>query len=114
MTAFCSLYFGHGLNSSGLICATSLHLFLELLDPLFVCVIGCEQVRRDGTYVRNTSVEKLNYGTMVFVRAMIVLDQAARGLAQATTIAVRYSAVRRQSLLNPRYTSLPFVLNFKF
>ena len=48
---------------------------------------------------------KLNYGTMVFVRAMIVLDPAARGLAQATTIAIRYSCVRRQSELKPGYNS---------
>lgn len=59
------------------------------------------QVLCDGTYVKNTTAVKLNYGAMVFVRAMIVWDQAARGLAQAVTIAVRYSCVRRQSELKP-------------
>jgi len=61
------------------------------------------QVLRDGTYVKNATAERLNYGTMVFVRAMIVWDQAARGLAQALTIAIRYSCVRRQSELRPGY-----------
>jgi len=75
---------------------------------LFICLIVCGQVLRDGTYVKNTTVERLNYGTMLFMRAMIVLDPAARGLAQATTIAIRYSCVRRQSQLNPRYCSLLF------
>ena len=45
--------------------------------------------------------EKLSYGTMVFIRAMIVYDVAARNLAHACTIATRYSAVRRQSELKP-------------
>jgi len=75
-------------------------------------VYDCEQVLRDGTYLKNTTAEKLNYGTMVFIRAMVVLDQAARGLAQATTIAVRYSCVRRQSELKPGSWSRLCLLNF--
>lgn len=39
---------------------------------------------------------KLTYGTMVFVRVMLV-NEVAFNLAKAVTIAVRYSAVRRQS-----------------
>lgn len=38
---------------------------------------------------------------MVFVRSMIVSSVAAEGLAQACVIALRYSAVRRQSELKP-------------
>ena len=38
---------------------------------------------------------KLSYGTMVFVRAMIV-SGVRISLARAATIAIRYSAVRRQ------------------
>jgi len=49
---------------------------------------------------------------MVFIRAMVVLDQAARGLAQAATIAVRYSCVRRQSELKPGYSVLSFLLSY--
>ncbi|GAN05440.1 acyloxidase [Mucor ambiguus] len=46
---------------------------------------------------------KLSYGTMVFVRANIVLG-VRYALAKATTIAIRYSAVRQQFVdaANPR------------
>ncbi|XP_063239947.1 probable peroxisomal acyl-coenzyme A oxidase 1 [Bacillus rossius redtenbacheri] len=57
------------------------------------------QVLEDGTYVKSPS-DKLTYGTMVFVRVVIVQDVASY-LAKAVTIAVRYSAVRRQSELKP-------------
>ncbi|CAH2302138.1 peroxisomal acyl-coenzyme A oxidase 1 isoform X2 [Pelobates cultripes] len=53
------------------------------------------QVKPDGTYVKPLS-DKLTYGTMVFIRSMIVGD-SARSLSRACTIAVRYSAVRHQS-----------------
>ena len=59
----------------------------------------------DGTYVRAKS-NKLSYGTMVFVRSMIVADVSGKGLAAAVTIATRYSAVRRQSELNPGFVLL--------
>ena len=55
---------------------------------------------KDGTYVKAKHA-KLGYGTMVFVRAMIVSDVAAKGLAQAVVIATRYSCVRHQSELKP-------------
>ncbi|KAG8446156.1 hypothetical protein GDO86_013855 [Hymenochirus boettgeri] len=53
------------------------------------------QVEPDGTYVKPVS-DKLTYGTMVFIRSMIVGD-SARSLSRACTIAIRYSAVRHQS-----------------
>ncbi|XP_015587511.1 probable peroxisomal acyl-coenzyme A oxidase 1 [Cephus cinctus] len=53
------------------------------------------QVLEDGTYVKAPS-DKLTYGTMMFVRVVLVRD-IARYLSKAVTIAVRYSAVRRQS-----------------
>jgi len=83
----------------------------KLLTHSLVCEICCifnafaGQVLRDGSYVKKAGAEKLSYGPMVFIRAMIAWDQAARGLAQATTIAVRYSCVRRQSELKPGYGS---------
>jgi acyl-CoA oxidase len=43
---------------------------------------------------------KLSYGSMVFVRVAICRDVASQ-LAKAVTIAVRYSAVRRQSQIEP-------------
>jgi len=81
------------------------------LNYLAWCFLNAyDQVLRDGTYVKNTTAEKMSYGTMVFIRAMVVWTQAAQGLAQATTIAIRYSCVRRQSELKPGYCSLAFLI----
>lgn len=57
------------------------------------------QVKPDGTYVKPVS-NKLTYGTMVFIRSFLV-GEAARSLAKACTIAIRYSAVRHQSEIKP-------------
>jgi acyl-CoA oxidase len=57
------------------------------------------QVLSDGTYVKSPS-SKLTYGTMIFVRVVIVQD-AAHYLRKAVTIATRYSAVRHQSQIKP-------------
>ncbi|XP_054708090.1 peroxisomal acyl-coenzyme A oxidase 1-like [Uloborus diversus] len=57
------------------------------------------QVTVDGEYVKPKS-DKLNYGTMVFVRVLI-LDMVAYNVARAATIAIRYSAVRRQAQILP-------------
>ncbi|XP_024394934.1 peroxisomal acyl-coenzyme A oxidase 1 [Physcomitrium patens] len=52
-------------------------------------------VTKDGKYVRSNKPRQLGYGAMVFVRQGIVID-ASIYLSRAVTIAVRYSAVRRQ------------------
>jgi len=52
-------------------------------------------VTKDGKYVRSDKPRQLGYGAMVFVRQGIVTD-ASIYLSRAVTIAVRYSAVRRQ------------------
>lgn len=57
------------------------------------------QVAPDGAYVQPPST-KLTYGTMVFIRSMIVAE-SARALAKSSTIAIRYSAVRHQSEIRP-------------
>ncbi|XP_067353702.1 peroxisomal acyl-coenzyme A oxidase 1 isoform X1 [Channa argus] len=57
------------------------------------------KVEPDGTYVKPPS-SKLTYGTMVFIRSMIV-GVSAQTLAKSCTIAIRYSAVRRQSEIRP-------------
>ncbi|XP_063052383.1 peroxisomal acyl-coenzyme A oxidase 1 isoform X1 [Engraulis encrasicolus] len=57
------------------------------------------KVEADGTYHKPPS-SKLTYGTMVFIRSMIV-GESARALSKACTIAIRYSAVRHQSELRP-------------
>ncbi|XP_052860428.1 probable peroxisomal acyl-coenzyme A oxidase 1 isoform X1 [Anopheles cruzii] len=57
------------------------------------------KLMEDGTFVKPPS-QALTYGTMMFVRVVICRDMAAY-LSKAVTIAVRYSAVRRQSHINP-------------
>ncbi|XP_049873454.1 probable peroxisomal acyl-coenzyme A oxidase 1 [Pectinophora gossypiella] len=57
------------------------------------------KVLEDGTYV-NAPSSKLTYGTMMFVRVVIVNDMC-NYMAKAVTIATRYSAVRRQSQPKP-------------
>ncbi|XP_019874586.2 probable peroxisomal acyl-coenzyme A oxidase 1 [Aethina tumida] len=57
------------------------------------------KVLPDGTYVQSPS-SKLTYGTMIFVRVVLVQD-AATFLKKAATIATRYSAVRHQSEMKP-------------
>ncbi|CAB3239676.1 unnamed protein product [Arctia plantaginis] len=57
------------------------------------------QVLRDGTFIKSPN-NKLAYGTMVYVRVIIVYGMSNQ-LARSATIAVRYSAVRRQSPLKP-------------
>ncbi|KAL4713938.1 hypothetical protein ACJJTC_015592 [Scirpophaga incertulas] len=59
------------------------------------------KVLEDGTYVNSPS-SKLTYGTMMFVRVVIVQDMC-NYMAKAVTIATRYSAVRHQSQLKPEY-----------
>lgn len=57
------------------------------------------KVLPDGTYVQSPS-SVLTYGTMMFVRVVILKD-VANHLSRAVTIATRYSAVRRQSPIDP-------------
>ncbi|OWF49183.1 Peroxisomal acyl-coenzyme A oxidase 1 [Mizuhopecten yessoensis] len=54
---------------------------------------------KDGTYIKPAS-DKLVYGSMVMSRATIVSD-VSRALAKACIIAVRHSAVRRQTEVLP-------------
>ncbi|XP_044151949.1 peroxisomal acyl-coenzyme A oxidase 1 isoform X2 [Bufo gargarizans] len=68
------------------------------------------QVEPDGTYVKPLS-DKLTYGTMVFIRSVIVGD-SARSLSKACTIAIRYSAVRHQSEIRPGEPE-PQILDFQ-
>nr|XP_003708557.1 PREDICTED: probable peroxisomal acyl-coenzyme A oxidase 1 [Megachile rotundata]XP_012153467.1 PREDICTED: probable peroxisomal acyl-coenzyme A oxidase 1 [Megachile rotundata]XP_012153468.1 PREDICTED: probable peroxisomal acyl-coenzyme A oxidase 1 [Megachile rotundata] len=56
------------------------------------------QVLEDGTYVKSLN-DKLTYGTMVFVRVVLVHD-IVHYLLKAVVIATRYSAVRRQGQIN--------------
>ncbi|XP_066268563.1 peroxisomal acyl-coenzyme A oxidase 1-like isoform X1 [Branchiostoma lanceolatum] len=67
------------------------------------------RVEPDGTYVKPPST-KLAYGTMVQVRANIVMYSGVV-LAKAVTIATRYSCVRRQSEMKPGHPE-PQVLDY--
>ncbi|KAJ8983313.1 hypothetical protein NQ317_010851 [Molorchus minor] len=67
------------------------------------------QVLPDGTYVKSPS-SKLTYGTMIFVRVVLVQD-AATYLKKAATIATRYSAVRHQSQIKPNEPE-PQIIDF--
>ncbi|CAB3240217.1 unnamed protein product [Arctia plantaginis] len=65
------------------------------------------QVLKDGTYIKSKN-DKLTYGTMVFVRVIILFDLAFE-LSRAATIAVRYSAVRHQSQLKANEPELQII-----
>nr|CAB3219768.1 peroxisomal acyl-coenzyme A oxidase 1 [Phallusia mammillata] len=85
--------FGYGANDNG---------FLRLNNhriPRENMLMKYSQVAPDGTYTKPPKAE-LTYGTMTFIRSMIV-RASAFGLARGTTIAIRYSAVRRQSEMRP-------------
>ena len=71
--------------------------FNQYRIPLFNILSKYVQVDENGNYSKPPH-DKLSYGTMVFVRAMIIVG-AASTLAKAVTIAVRYSAVRKQGYL---------------
>ena len=66
------------------------------VDPL--PLLSAAQVKPDGTYIKPPD-SKITYGTMVYVRAGIVV-MVARALARTVTIATRYSVVRRQGKPN--------------
>ena len=68
-------------------------IFLQTINFFIFCAL------KDGTYVKSPS-DKLTYGTMMFVRVILLHDMAGY-LSKATTIAIRYSAVRRQSEMKP-------------
>ena len=59
------------------------------------------EVLKDGTFRKKTQQKKASYSTMTMVRTFIVSGQGANALSAALTIAIRYSAVRRQSELKP-------------
>ncbi|XP_018417949.1 PREDICTED: peroxisomal acyl-coenzyme A oxidase 2 [Nanorana parkeri] len=59
------------------------------------------EVLPDGSYVKRGS-DQINYFTMISVRVSMIGNEVVDSLKKACTIAVRYSAVRRQSELKPR------------
>ncbi|KAL9961620.1 hypothetical protein ACROYT_G030602 [Oculina patagonica] len=74
-------------------------MFDRVRIPLNQMLMGLAKLSPDGTFTKSAN-SKLLYGTMSFVRAAIVQDSYWL-LSRAMTIAIRYSAVRRQSQLKP-------------
>lgn len=66
--------------------------------PRLQMLMKNSQVLEDGTYVKSVN-DKLTYGTMVFIRVMLVLD-IVNYLSKAVVITTRYSLVRRQGQIN--------------
>lgn len=76
--------------------------FLRLTNyriPREYMLMRYARVEEDGTYIEPPN-KRLAYGTMVYIRAGMV-SQVAKSLAVASTIAVRYSAVRHQTESKP-------------
>ena len=75
-------------------------IFNKVHIPRENMLMKYSQVSRDGKYCRlQRDSEKLTYISMVQTRAFIVFA-ASRDLSKACTIAIRYSAVRRQGKLD--------------
>ncbi|XP_069105551.1 peroxisomal acyl-coenzyme A oxidase 1-like [Argopecten irradians] len=85
--------FGYGTNDNGYLRLNNVRI------PRDNMLMRYSKVLKDGTYVKPPNA-RLSYGSMTLVRAVIVGD-ASRGLSQACTIAIRYSAVRRQTEISP-------------
>lgn len=73
--------------------------FNHVRIPLNQMLMKNAKVLENGDYVKEKS-SILTYGTMTFVRVSIVRDMGI-WLIKAATIATRYSAVRRQSPIDP-------------
>ncbi|KAG5679146.1 hypothetical protein PVAND_008737 [Polypedilum vanderplanki] len=67
--------------------------------PLNHMLMKNAKVLEDGQFIKPKS-SVLTYGTMMFVRVVILKDMASY-LSKAVTIALRYSLVRRQSPIEP-------------
>lgn len=67
--------------------------------PLSNMLMKNAKVLEDGQFIKPKS-SVLTYGTMMFVRVVVLKDMASY-LSKAVTIALRYSLVRRQSPIEP-------------
>ncbi|KAK6049990.1 hypothetical protein COOONC_12505 [Cooperia oncophora] len=74
-------------------------LFDKYRIPRQNMLMRYSKVEPDGTYIAPKH-SKLSYGAMVFVRSIMIKDQATQ-LAAAACIATRYSAIRRQGEIVP-------------
>lgn len=81
--------------------------FKNVRIPRMNMLMKNSQVMPDGTYIKSPS-SKLTYGTMIFVRVVLVQD-AANYLKKAITITTRYSAVRHQSQIKPNQPEVQII-----
>ncbi|KAJ7285030.1 acyl-CoA dehydrogenase/oxidase C-terminal [Mycena rebaudengoi] len=72
-------------------------VFTHLRIPRTQLLMGNARVLRDGTY-KKAPHNKLAYSTMIFTRTLIISHMRLQ-LAQAATIAIRYSCAREQGNL---------------
>ncbi|KAH9489974.1 Peroxisomal acyl-coenzyme A oxidase 1 [Bulinus truncatus] len=96
--------FGYGAMDNGFLRLNNVRIPRENM------LMRYAQVLEDGTFVSPKN-DKLVYGSMTLIRAQIV-GGTARALSKAVTIAARYSAVRKQSEINPGAGEVP-VLEFQ-
>ncbi|KAG6868536.1 hypothetical protein C0993_001424 [Termitomyces sp. T159_Od127] len=82
-----------GLNSTD----NGYAVFTHVRIPRHQMMMRNASVSRDGVYEK-APIDKLSYGTMIYTRNLIVHNMAFQ-LAQAVTIAIRYSVVREQGNL---------------
>lgn len=73
--------------------------FKNVRIPLKNMLMRNAKVLENGEFIKPKS-SVLTYGTMMFVRVVILRDMASY-LSKAVTIATRYSTVRRQSPIDP-------------
>lgn len=74
--------------------------FKNVRIPLTNMLMKNAQVFENGEFIKPKS-SVLTYGTMMFVRVVIIKDMASY-LSKAVTIAMRYATVRRQSPIDPK------------
>ncbi|KAF8068739.1 hypothetical protein FPV67DRAFT_1414516 [Lyophyllum atratum] len=88
-------------------------IFNRVRIPRHHMMMRSARVLRDGSYLK-ASIDKHSYSTMIYTRNFIIHTMAFQ-LAQAATIATRYSVVREQGNLhfNPSMSHEMTIMSFK-
>ncbi|PRP79966.1 hypothetical protein PROFUN_05942 [Planoprotostelium fungivorum] len=97
--------FGYNANDNGFLRLDQVRIPLKNMLARF------SRLHEDGTYEKPPHA-KLSYGTMVFVRSNMILNGAS-ALAKASTIAIRYSCVREQGMVQPKQAGETKLMNYK-
>ena len=81
-------------------------LAIDAQKEIYACLVSSFlKVSPDGRFVSHSHAKKPSYGTMLWVRSVMVTNQG-RQLSRAATIAIRYSAVRQQGRIDTKYVYL--------